>query len=402
MRSHSYLNTTKKIIQSYDGNIPLTSWLKQFFKADKKFGSRDRKEISHACYCFYRSGNGFKNLNEEEQILVALFLCSNSSTKILEELKSEWSEKLSLPLNEKINLLSVVDEIKNIFPLTNELSKEIDGQEFNLSFLIQPDLYLRIRPGRKEKVLQQLDISRIDFALLNDNCIQLNNQSKVDEVLCIDEDVVIQDLNSQKTIEPFVNYKPQTANPKLSAWDCCAASGGKSILFHDHFPDSQLTVSDIRESILINLKKRFQKAGIRSSQSFVADISSERFSINKRFDLIICDAPCSGSGTWSRTPEQLHFFKKEKIDHYASLQKKIVSNASKALKKNGFLLYITCSVFKKENEEVVRFIQNKLSLQLKSMQYLKGYDKKADTLFVALFSAHSLISFFVAINLLPS
>jgi 16S rRNA (cytosine967-C5)-methyltransferase len=387
MHSHSYLNTVKEIIRSYDGSIPLAVWLKQFFKADKKFGSRDRKEISHACYCFYRLGNAFKDLNEEERILVALFLCSKSPTKILEELKPEWNKKLSLSLNEKINLLSVVDEIKSIFPLTNELSDEIDKQQFNLSFLIQPNLYLRIRPGKKEKVLQQLDNSRIDFALLNDDCIQLNNQSKVDEVLCLDEDAVIQDLNSQKTIEPFENCKLQTANHKFSAWDCCAASGGKSILFHDHFPNIQLTVSDVRESILINLKKRFQKAGIRNYQSFVADVSSEVFSINKKFDLIICDAPCSGSGTWSRTPEQLHFFQKEKIDHYSNLQKKIVSTASKTLKENGLLLYITCSVFKKENEEVVEFIQNSLSLRLKSMQYLKGYDKKADTLFVALFSA---------------
>ena len=81
------------------------------------------------------------------------------------------------------------------------------------------------------------------------------------------------------------------------------------------------------------------------------------------------------------------FFKKEKIEHYSNLQKKIVSNASKSLKKNGFLLYITCSVFEKENEELVKYAGENLSLQLQAMQYLKGYDKKADTLFVALFSA---------------
>ena len=108
------------------------------------------------------------------------------------------------------------------------------------------------------------------------------------------------------------------------------------------------------------------------------------FAFQKKFDLVICDAPCSGSGTWNRTPEQLFFFKKEKIDQYARLQKQIVSNASKALKKNGYFLYITCSVFEKENEAVVDFIENNLPLQLKSMEYLKGYDKKADTMFAAL------------------
>jgi 16S rRNA (cytosine967-C5)-methyltransferase len=49
-------------------------------------------------------------------------------------------------------------------------------------------------------------------------------------------------------------------------------------------------------------------------------------------------------------------------------------------------LYITCSVFKKENEEVVEYLKQNTSLQLKAMQYYKGYDKKADTLFAALFT----------------
>lgn len=387
MRSHSYLNTTKKIIESYDGDIPLTSWLKQFFKLDKKFGSRDRKEISQACYCYYRLGSAFQNLDVEEKILTALFLCSNSSNKILEELKPGWNEKISLRLLDRINFLSANEGLKKVFPFAEELSDEIELESFNSSFLIQPDLYLRIRRGKKEKVLEQLKNAGVAFILAKDDCIQLPNQLKLDELVSIDEDVVIQDVNSQKTIDLLKNHKPQTKNHKLSLWDCCAASGGKSILFHDHFPNSDLTVSDVRESILINLRKRFQRAGIKNYNQFVADVSSSKFVTNKKFDVVICDAPCSGSGTWSRTPEQLVFFKKEKIEHYSNLQKKIVSNASKSLKKNGFLLYITCSVFVKENEELVKYAGENLSLQLQGMQYLKGYEKKADTLFVALFSA---------------
>lgn len=385
MHSHSYLNTVKKIVDSYDGTVPLASWLKQFFKVDKKFGSRDRKEISHACYCYYRLGNAFKDDSIEERTIKGLFLCSTSRNKILEELKSQWNEKVSFSVGEKTKLLSSENEIENIFPLPEDVSKEVELQLFNQSFLIQPNLYLRIRPGKKDWVLQQLENKGIDFVLLNNDCIQLSNKSKIDELLKVDEDVVIQDLNSQKTIAPL-SKPPQTPNFKLSAWDCCAASGGKSILFHDHFPASQLTVSDVRETILINLQKRFKRAGIESYDQFVGDVSSPKFSLNKKFDVIICDVPCSGSGTWSRTPEQLAFFKKEKIEHYSNLQKRIVSNASKALKTDGLLLYITCSVFKKENEEVVHYIKDHLSLHLKSMQYLKGYDKKADTLFVASFS----------------
>lgn len=389
MHSYSYLNTAKKIVGVYDGGIPLASWLKQFFKADKKFGSRDRREISHACYCFYRIGGAFKDLNFEERILRALFLCSDSPNKILEELKPEWNENVTLPVDKKLESLSSSKATESIFPFADEVSDEIDRSRFNLSFLVQPDLYLRIRPNKKSTVLQKLEAAGIQFVLLSDDCIQLSNQSKVDQVLLIDEEVVVQDYNSQKVFGSLKDsfFKTSAAVSKLSIWDCCAASGGKSILFHDHFQNVQLTVSDVRESILVNLQNRFKRAGIEKYHSFIADISLAGFSMNKKFDLVICDVPCSGSGTWSRTPEQLHFFKEEKIDHYTSLQKKIAFNASKAMKKGGYFLYITCSVFKEENEEMVEFIQNNLLLKLQSMQYLKGYDKKADTLFTALFTA---------------
>jgi len=392
MHSHSHLNTSKSIIQLYDGSIPFTLWLKQFFKRDKKYGSKDRKQIGHTCYCYYRLGNAFQHLDIEEKFLIALFLCSDTSNKILEELKPEWNQIISLPLFEKIKRLSAEVDTAQIFPFASEISNEIDFNQFNLSFLIQPDLFLRIRPGKNEKIVQQLQKAGIAFTLLDANCIQLSNQSKIDEILNIDEDVVIQDYNSQRTIDLFINSKLQTQIPiaigtKLSAWDCCAASGGKSILLHDHFPNGALTVSDVRQTILINLQKRFKRAEIKNYKRFVSDVSSPVFAIDTKFDLVICDAPCSGSGTWSRTPEQLVFFKNEKIDYYANLQKKIVSNASTAIKKNGFFLYITCSVFKKENEDVVEFIKNNLSLKVLSAQYLKGYNKRADTLFVALFTA---------------
>ena len=102
------------------------------------------------------------------------------------------------------------------------------------------------------------------------------------------------------------------------------------------------------------------------------------------FDLIICDAPCSGSGTWGRTPEQLSYFDESRVDYYAALQKKIVSNTIAYLKPGGYFLYITCSVFKKENEEVVEVVEKDFGLYAVRVEVLKGYDKKADTLFAAL------------------
>ncbi|MEJ7677274.1 MAG: hypothetical protein WKG06_05250 [Segetibacter sp.] len=140
-----------------------------------------------------------------------------------------------------------------------------------------------------------------------------------------------------------------------------------------------------------NLHKRFKEAGIKNYQSFIADLSNiknlKAALHNKTFDFIICDAPCSGSGTWSRTPEQLMFFEKEEITRYSNLQKSICTNSISFLKKGGYFLYITCSVFKRENEEIAEFITQRFPLTLIKTELLKGYEIKADTMFAALFQS---------------
>jgi 16S rRNA (cytosine967-C5)-methyltransferase len=198
----------------------------------------------------------------------------------------------------------------------------------------------------------------------------------------------VQDYSSQRIKEFLQIVKKEIViqTSHIKVWDCCAASGGKSILAVDVLHNIDLTVSDVRLSIIFNLKKRFKQGEIKNYHSFIADLTTSAVNIgSSTFNLIICDAPCTGSGTWSRTPEQRYFFKKEEIDYYSKLQKKIIANTVPHLVKDGFYLYITCSVFKKENEEVIEFIQKNFSLQLIKLEVLTGYDKRADTMFAALF-----------------
>ena len=101
--------------------------------------------------------------------------------------------------------------------------------------------------------------------------------------------------------------------------------------------------------------------------------------------MIICDAPCTGSGTWSRTPEQLSFFNLNDLEKYSGIQKRIAGNVVPHLKKDGIFVYITCSVFKEENEAVAGFIRDTLHLNLLHQEILKGFDWRADNMFVAVF-----------------
>ena len=399
-RYHSYLNSTVTILFLYKGEELFPFFVKKYFSGNKKFGSTDRKQISHLCYCYFRLGKALPAVAVEERIITALFLCSNEPNKELEALKPEWNQKSTLSVRDKISFLGLTVLINEIFPWNDELSDGINAEEFPVSFLQQPDLFLRIRPGHAEDVLLKLNATRVDYEFISPFTLRLPNSFKADQHFELDKEVVVQDYNSQQVRFFLQNLKSHHSEGdkgyKFSLWDCCAASGGKSIMAKDILGDIELTVSDVRESILLNLKKRFSIAGIDKYKSFLLDLTKDNFqnliisnprltdSFGQEYSMIIADVPCTGSGTWGRTPEQLYYFEDRKIEEYASLQKKIVSNVIPHLAPGGYLLYITCSIFKKENEEAIDFIKEKFRLQLVKMELLKGYDKKADTMFAAL------------------
>ncbi len=385
-RYYSYINSAKDIITAYTGAEPFASHLKKQFAANKKFGSKDRKQITQLCYSYFRLGNSLQDVSMEEKLLAGLFLTSQHSNELLKHLKPEWNDVIEMQFEKKVNVLNRVVDAASVFPFTNELSDGIAADEFALSHLQQPDLFLRIRPGRKETVLHQLKAAAIPFTLIGENTIALPNATKIEELIMLNKDAVVQDYSSQRVGSFLENLKSEIENRKWKLWDCCAASGGKSIMATDILSDIDLTVSDVRESILFNLKKRFQEAGIKNYKSFVRDLSqhSPLTTHHLAFDFIIADVPCSGSGTWGRTPEQLSFFQTASIETYAALQKMILSNVAPSIKQNGFLLYITCSVFQKENENNVRWMQQEYDLQLLKQEVIKGYTAKADTMFAAL------------------
>lgn len=383
---YSHLTTAVQLLRDYSGEQPFDIYVKDFFRQNKKYGSKDRKNILQLCYACLRMGKTTAGVSIEENIKTGLFLCSTAPNSLLEFLTSEWNEKAALPFQEKLAIVGLPSA--NGFPWKDELSEGMDFEKFNHSFFIQPDLFLRLRPGKEVQVKEKLAAAEIPFTEIDPGCLALPNASKISEVITVNREAVIQDYNSQQTGK-LLQSQLSTFNFKIeSVWDCCAASGGKSLMVVDLLRDISLTVSDKRQSILGNLVERFAEAGIKNYDAFVANLTRPlRISEPRTYDLIIADVPCSGSGTWSRTPEQLAFFDEKEIERFSALQKTIIDNIIPQLKKGGLLLYITCSVFKKENEEVVQYIMENFTLKLQEMKLLKGYEKKADTLFAALFTA---------------
>lgn len=353
----------KAIVQAYKGDLPLAHFLKGYFKQHPILGSRDRKTLSAMAYTWYRSAKGIAD-NDDLNTLLMQWMQENTL--------------LSAPLPELLQPLSF--NIESVFPFDIPLSEGITRQQWLQSMLVQPDLFIRIRKD-KGKIISLLNAQQIPFTFITDNCLSLPNGAKIDAILP-EDCYVVQDASSQHTGTWFQPKKNE------QWYDCCSGAGGKSLLLKDLEPGVRLTVSDRRESILHNLTQRFRLYRHVLPVAHIADVADEA-SLNKalgtkQFDHIICDAPCSGSGTWARTPEQLYFFNPESIATFSALQKKIAINAAAYLKPGGRLIYITCSVFTQENEEVTNEVVKHTGLQLTHAQIINGTAIKADNMYIAI------------------
>lgn len=392
--AENYLRSAAAIITAYNGDMPFAGFLKAHFAANKKFGSRDRRYISQICYSYFRTGNSMVGIDMELALKAALYLCNDEPGVWADLFDQHWLTDWSVSLTKRIEFVKNHIAYFNptqIFPFVDYLSNTIDADSFSSSHLIQPDLFIRVRPGRIANVEKALTAAGIDYKAVTETCYALPNGTKLDGVGELDKDYLVQDYSSQQTAKIMEAAKQlrKGKDASVDVWDCCAASGGKSILARDVLGNMELTVSDIRKSIIQNLAQRFERAGIRKYQSLITDLSKPITAselAGMQFDLIICDAPCSGSGTWGRTPEQLTQFSDQQIIDFQQLQQQIVQNALPKLRNNGYLLYITCSVFEAENEAMIPFMESSFPfMKLIEHTTINGYDLKADTMFAALF-----------------
>jgi len=382
MKAINQLKTFQRILDEYPAETPLSKFLPGFYRQNKQMGSTDRRVASRLVYNYFRLGRALPNLPADERLFIAEFLCNTQLNSFLQHFKPEWAACIDFGLAEKLAMVKAVHpdfELDDVFPWTGQLSADIDKDAFLKSFFVQPDLFIRVYKSFETQVKVALAAAEVAFKDEGHGCFALPNGTRLETMITNPHWYEVQDYSSQQTANYF---KPQKWD---YWWDACAASGGKSLLLHDQQPTVKLVVSDIRESILANLEERFQQAGLTKYQKKLLDLTQNNDLLlhDYAFDGIILDAPCSGSGTWGRTPEMISQFDPHKIDFFQRLQQNIARNVVKYLKPGKPLIYITCSVFKAENEDVVNFMVKELGLKLEMQTVLTGYESKADTMFVA-------------------
>lgn len=152
-------------------------------------------------------------------------------------------------------------------------------------------------------------------------------------------DVELQDASSQAIVASI------SAAGRIL--DYCAGGGGKALALAAA-PEAQVFAHDIDPRRMSDLPARAERAGVTITQ-----IMSEAMPAHAPFDTVLCDAPCSGSGAWRRSPEAKWALTRERLDALTQIQDSILDKAAGLIKPDGLLVYATCSVLTCENEDRV-------------------------------------------------
>ena len=351
------------LLFEYDGGTPFHLYLKSCFKENKNWGSTDRKRYRSACYYFWR--NAFGVSRQSPEIIL------------------QWLQTHFTPEMENLESNSNYNPYQS---LEQHLSQNITTDILTPWFIKEPLVWLSNGNITLKGLQGQLIKAGITIEQTHGNAIAVSGQVNLNP--WVDNgNAYIQDISSQTAMDWTTQPMAAYCHANSDVWDCCSGAGGKSISLLKQYPTTKLTCSDVRSNILENLKQRFQLLGLKQPNVFIAPLNGYNDSLNskdssQKYNVILADVPCSGSGTWRRNPENLHYFDPQTIEQFADRQLSIIQNVLPSLAVGGYLVYLTCSVFAAENENIIKqILQSNKNLQLVSEEFCGGIDLQGDFIY---------------------
>lgn len=139
-------------------------------------------------------------------------------------------------------------------------------------------------------------------------------------------------------------------------WDCCAAPGGKTLILARRLGTAEVFASDVSARRLAQTEARLRRYAYAERVRFAVADAVDAKGVEESFDLILCDLPCSGTGTLAGNPEIRHVLKVEELTRQAERQRAILKGALERLAPGGRLVYSTCSLEPEECEGVVEAV----------------------------------------------
>lgn len=236
---------------------------------------------------------------------------------------------------------------------------------------LKPKVAIRINTLKtnKEEIIKKLKSKNIEYQEIKEtknkaqeiekentkNFLILEKAKNIENMQEFKEGLfTVQDISAGLTA---IMLQPK---PGEYIFDACSAPGGKTTYIAELMKNQgKIEAWDIHEHRTKLVEQNAQRLGIKIIQTKVKDASIYDEKYNEKFDKILLDVPCLGIGVIKRKPDIKWQRHQEDIETITNIQKKILENCSKYLKKNGTLVYSTCSILKEENEDVIQQFLNK-------------------------------------------
>ena len=191
--------------------------------------------------------------------------------------------------------------------------------------------------------------------------------------------VIIQDINSQKVVK----FLPLKEGDRVL--DLCSAPGTKSEQIAEVLKDNgEIIACDLYEHRCKLIDQLMDKCGVTSVKSMVNDATIANFE-EESFDCILMDVPCSGLGDLAHKPEIKWHTTSNDLDEIVNIQASILENNWKAVKKEGYIVYSTCTLNKKENDkQISSFLSKHEEMKLIKEETIFPFMNNGDGFYVAL------------------
>lgn len=341
-------------------------------RSDKRMGSRDRKQLGFLIYEGFRH---YRFIRWRYQLEEPLELAAAIAHEAGWQLPLEWTDRAFIPKEESADpaiLHSYPDAFYQLATIECAAAWPAQAEAMQR----QAPLVLRVNTLKMTKaaLMKELHHEGLVFHEDLDSPEAIVMGAPLDlsqHPLFLSGAFEIQDGGSQ-AIGLFCAPKP-----KEEILDACAGGAGKSLhLAALSGNQSRIWVSDGIPERLSDGKERAKRANAKSL--FFQDTPEMVLQQKAFFDLVLLDAPCTGSGTIRRDPSLKWTITETQLAKVVALQAKILDQYAPLLKPGGRLVYATCSIFARENQnQVAHFLERNPSFRLDETKQVfpdQGYD----------------------------
>lgn len=290
-------------------------------------------------------------------------------------------------VNEYVNIIKK-SKSHNLSSFVNAVLRSIERAEVKKGITKDKNCYFRIYNDGDKEVLEELkDKIKKYEGSLDFNFAKVYSASKYKDIIATKSFrcgfSMIEDASSIYLTDVLARFLKDYKEDYINVLDLCSAPGGKILGLIDLVKNFKTNINavscDISKEKIAKINENIERL-VKSDNICIETFINDAIKVNSdfidRFDLVMCDVPCTGLGVVDKKPDIKLNYSDKKRDELVALQRQIIDTAKLYVKNSGFISYSTCTETKEENEENVNwFLKKNKEFKMLYEKSIKHSDK---------------------------